>query len=307
MDSKEPLEAPPEAPPPYTAVPTNISALDELQLSSLTSHLQHHVASLPGRIRATQQARKAEQSFSDASLLDHIVPLLEEFLLDLGARQIPVPLATLTLVPGAAVPKNAVLSGMEDMRRRGEICRVSRISIEGFGKDFKDSKVGSGTHKSPKISEDPSWAPGQEFSDWGRFDEPGSPLDDVADKIKTLWWRDEEMAHRLANYLQPKREKKPSPKLNTVVQAVVEQRLPAKKEKKSWFWGKRAKEQTSPEPIVPNPPQIDAVIDDTEELQKQGADMTVTAQEVAFRQENELGIWESVRGWAIVVAVKVKT
>ncbi|KAI0852014.1 hypothetical protein F5Y00DRAFT_205421 [Daldinia vernicosa] len=301
MDSKEPLEAPP----PYTAAPTSLATLDELQLNSLTSHLQYHITSLPDRIRATQQARRVEQSFSDASLLDHIVPVLEEFLADLGARHTPIPLATLTLVPGAAVPKNAILSGLEDMKRRGEICRVSRISIKSPG---KDSKSGSGALSSPEISEDPSWAPGQEFSDWGRFDEPGSSLDGAAENIKSLWWRDEEMARRLADYLQPKKEKNPEVKLNSIVQTVVEQRLPPKKEKKSWFWGKRASEQKSPESTVPSPPQIDAAKDNIqEEQEKQGADMTVTAEEVAFRQENDLGIWESIRGWGIVVAVKVRT
>ncbi|KAI1659315.1 hypothetical protein F4813DRAFT_28385 [Daldinia decipiens] len=301
MDSKEPLEAPP----PYTAVPTNSGPLDELQLNSLSSHLQRHITSLPDRIRATQQARRVEQSFSDASLLDQIVPVLEEFLVDLEARHTPIPLATLTLVPGAAVPKNAILSGLEDMQRRGEICRVSRISIES---PSKDSKSGSGTLSSPEISENPSWASGQGFSDWGRFDEPSSSLDGAAEKIKSLWWRDEEMARRLANYLQPKKEKNPEVKLNSVVQTVVEQRLPPKKEKKSWFWGKRASEQKSPEPTVLNPSRIDAAKDDIqEEQEKREASMTVTAQEITFRQENDLGIWESVRGWGIVVAVKVRT
>ncbi|KAF3070867.1 putative nad-dependent epimerase dehydratase family protein [Daldinia childiae] len=298
MNGKEPLEAPP----PYTALPTNPDTQDELQLNSLTSHLQHHITSLPDRIRATQQARKVEQSFSDASLLDHIVPVLEEFLVDLGARHTPVPLATLTLVPSVTVPKNAILSGLEDMKRRGEICRVSRISIERPG---KDSKSGSGTLSSPEISENPSWATGQEFSDWGRFDEPSSSLDGTAEKIKSLWWHDEEMARRLANYLQPRKEKRSEVKLNSVVQTVVEQRLPPKKEKKSWFWGKRISEEKSPESTVPNLSRIDAVKDNIqEEQEKQGADMTVMAQEVAFRQENDLGIWESVRGWGIVVTVK---
>ncbi|KAK6955739.1 hypothetical protein Daesc_003382 [Daldinia eschscholtzii] len=300
MDSKDPAEAPP----PYTAVPTDLPSLNELQLNSLTSHLQHHVASLPDRIRATQEARKVEQSFNDAPLLDRIVPVLEEFLADIGTRHAPVPLATLTLVPGAAVPKNAILSGLEDMKRRGEICRVSRISIESFS---KDTKSGSGARSSPEISEDPSWAAGQEFSDWGRFDEPGSSGDGTTERIKTLWWQDEEMARRLASYLQPKKEKKPQVRFNSVVQTVVEQRLPPKKEKKSWFWGKRTSDQKSPEPAIPSP-QIITTIDNTQEEQEQkGADMTVTAQEVAFRQENEFGILESVRGWGIVVTVKVRT
>ncbi|KAI1801443.1 hypothetical protein F4811DRAFT_534420 [Daldinia bambusicola] len=191
------------------------------------------------------------------------------------------------------------------MKRRGEICRVARISIEN---PSKDAKSGSSARSSPEISEDPSWAAGQEFSDWGRFDGPSSSQNDITEKIRTLWWRDEEMTRRLANYLQPKKEKKPQVRFNSVVQTVVEQRLPPKKEKKSWFWGKRASDQKPPEPVVPSPLKADTIVDDTQgEQEDKGADMTVTAQEVAFRQENELGIWESVRGWGIVVTVKVKS
>ncbi|KAI1206226.1 uncharacterized protein F4807DRAFT_463988 [Annulohypoxylon truncatum] len=296
MDGKIPLDEPP----PYTPLPTNHSISDEFQLNSLTYHLQHHVSSLPDRIRATQQVRKAEQTLSDASLLDHIVPIVEEFLADLGARHSPVPLAALTLVPDAAVPRNAVLSGLEDMKRRGEICRVSRISMDNTSKDSKSS---SGASRSQSTSEDPSWTPGQEFSGWGRFGELDSPNDDT-EQNKMLWWRDEEMAHRLATYLQPKQERKAPVVQRSVVQAVVEHRIPPKKEKKGWLWGKRASVQTSSE-ASSTPTETEAEVDIPQE--KKGAEMTVTAQEVAFRQENELGIWESFRGWGIVVAVKVKT
>ncbi|KAI1373854.1 hypothetical protein F4677DRAFT_448146 [Hypoxylon crocopeplum] len=294
-----------EAPPPYTATSTNPTALHELQLNSLTSYLQHHVTSLPDRIRLTQQALRAEQTLADAALLDHIVPIVEEFLADLGARHGPVPLATLTLVPGAAVPKNGVLSGLEDMRRRGELCRVSRVSVNNTDKDTKSDSCSS---RPRIISEDPSWAAGQEFSDWGRFDDPSSEWSDNAEGNKPLWWHDEEMARRLASYLQPKEEKEEHAQRSSVVQAVVEQRIPPKKEKKGWGWGRRASEQKSPEVQTPIPADIKTESGTPqEEQQKKGAEMRVTAQEVAFRHENEFGIWESVRGWGIIVSVQVRT
>ncbi|KAI1099638.1 hypothetical protein F4804DRAFT_321395 [Jackrogersella minutella] len=296
MDGKVAIEAPP----PYTALPTNPSTPDEFQLNSLTSHLRHHVTSLPDRIRATQQARKAEQTLSDASLLDHIVPIVEEFLADLGTRHTPVPVATLTLVPDSAVPNNAMLSGLEDMKSRGELCRVSRISMNDSGKEKKSS---SGVSKPQSVDGDPSWAPGQEFSGWGRFGESVSPTDDITERKKILWWRDEEMAHRLANYLQPKKEKEANVEHRSVVQAVVEQRIPPKKEKKSWLWGRRPSSQRPLESSTPA--NVEDEVERSQE-EKQEAEMGVTAQEVAFRQENEFGIWESVRGWGIVVTVKVK-
>ncbi|KAI1460961.1 hypothetical protein F4805DRAFT_416129 [Annulohypoxylon moriforme] len=297
MNSKALLDEPPA----YTTLPTNQPTSNEIQLNSLTYHLQHHVLSLPDRIRATQQARIAERMLSDASLLDLIVPIVEGFLADLGARHTPVPLATLTLVPDAAVPKNSVISGLEDMKRRREICQVSRISM---GRTSKDAKSSAGISQSENVSEDPSWASGQEFTGWGRFGEPESPTDDT-ERSKMLWWRDEEMAQRLATYLQPKQEKKAPVEQRSVVQAVVEHRIPAKKEKKGWLWGRRASRET-PSETPSTPAEIETEVDRPQEEQK-GAEMNVTAEEVAFRQENELGIWESFRGWGIVVAVKVRT
>ncbi|KAI1388652.1 uncharacterized protein F4822DRAFT_252599 [Hypoxylon trugodes] len=294
MDFKKSLEEPP----PYTAVPTNVGALDEFQLNTLTSHLQRHVATLPGRIRETQEARRAEQTISDASLLDHIVPIVEEFLADLANRHGRVPLASLTLVPDTAVPKNAMLSGLEDMKRRGELCRISRVSIYTPGKDSKSS---SGISKPRFNSEDPDWAPGQEFTDWGRFGESSFSTDETTEKQKALWWQDEEMAHRLASYLQPKREKKPPAELNSIVEAVVEHRIPQKK-KRGWNLGKRTSDKESPEPPTSGPSITHVAKNKPDE-----AEMTVTVQEVAFRRENEFGIWESIRGWGIVVVVRVGT
>ncbi|KAI1781247.1 hypothetical protein F4818DRAFT_398483 [Hypoxylon cercidicola] len=299
MDSKRS----PEAPPPYTAIPTNTINIDEFPINSFTSHLQYHVKSLPDRIRTAQQARKVEQAFSDASLLDRIVPTVEGFLAEVGARHHPVPLATLTLIPATSVPKNAVLSGSEDMKRRGELSRVVKVSVEGTSKDSKSS---SDTFKPQSTSEDPSWSSGQEFSDWGRFGGTSSSIGDTSEDSETLWWRDGEMARRLANYLQPKKEKKAPVERNSVVQAVVEQRIPPKREKKGWSWGRRGSAKSPPEApeertdvnVRPDEPREEQAEDD--------ATMMATAQEVVFRHENELGLWESFRGWGIVVAVRVK-
>ncbi|KAI2634095.1 hypothetical protein GGS26DRAFT_30073 [Hypomontagnella submonticulosa] len=293
-----------EAPPPYTAVSAvsaNPANSHGLELNSLTSHLQNHVLSLPDRIRAIQRARRAEQTLNDALLLDYIVPIVEEFLADLGARPTPIPVATLTLVPGAAVPQNAALSGLEDMKRRGELCRVSRITINSTGKDSKSS---SEILNSQNTGDDQSWTSGQEFTDWGRFGESSSLVDDGAKKAKTLWWHDEEMAHRLAGYLQPKKE---PVEVNSVVQAVVEHRIPQKKEKKGWGWGRRTGIQKTPEVPIPSPVEPNAATAKQGEREQKAAEMTVSAQEVAFRQENDFGILESVRGWGIIVAVKVRT
>ncbi|KAI1766479.1 hypothetical protein GGR53DRAFT_207907 [Hypoxylon sp. FL1150] len=298
MDSKRTSEELP----PYTAFPTNNMNPDEIPVPSLTSHLQNHVRSLPDRIRTTQQVRKAEQEFTDAPLLDRLATIIEDFLVELGSRHDPVPLATLALVPDGAVPKEAKLSGLEDMNGRGELSRVVKVYVEGTGKGLKSN---SDTCKPHILSEDSSWAAGQEFSDWGRFGETSSSTRDGSEDRKMLWWRDEMMAHRLANSLQPKREKKAHAELNSVVEAVVEQRKPSKKEKRGWTWGRRGGAKDSPE-ASSKPVVADVRANELEDGQGENeAEMVVTAQEVAFRHENEFGIWESIRGWGIVVAVKI--
>ncbi|CRJ80254.1 hypothetical protein HYQ45_006434 [Verticillium longisporum] len=39
---------------------------------------------------------------------------------------------------------------------------------------------------------------------------------------------------------------------------------------------------------------------------RMGDEMKVTAEEVSFRRENEMGIWESMNGWAVVVRITIR-
>ncbi len=126
------------------------------------------------------------------------------------------------------------------------------------------------------------------------------------------------MARRLARHLQPATRNEPTP-LQTPVQVAVEARLPAQKEKKGWFWGKKGNTSGSTSTFAAKTVQADvesfpgrgnATQPPPKEAQKKGkggARMSVTAEEVAFRSENELGLMESTRGWAVVVVVQVKT
>ncbi|KAI1266404.1 hypothetical protein F5Y18DRAFT_28578 [Xylariaceae sp. FL1019] len=298
MDSKL---SPGELPPPYTAQ-ENHEARSSYDSASITSHLQHHLTYLPGRIREAQQTRSVQQSMNDTALLDALLPEVETFLSHLGSLHNPPPLAQLTLVPDAAVPRNAVLSGMEDMRRRGEICQLSRVTL---GSDSKQEK-GNPSGNNDSQSEGQTWSQGREFSDWGRFgDSNGYSSSTVASK-ETLWWNDESMARRLANYLQPPTAKQEPPPLVSPVQIAVEQRLPTRKEKKGWLWGMKAAMSNAPRPArdVDRGESVSRV--ETKHSQPEGTKMYATAQEVAFRCENDFGIIESMRGWAIVVVVQIK-
>ncbi|KAI0452885.1 hypothetical protein F5B21DRAFT_481472 [Xylaria acuta] len=311
MDSKRiPQE---ELPPPYSVhVGDHGSASHSTPEVSLTSHLQQHLTSLPNRIRLNREAHSIQQSLDDASLVDLLLPEIDDFLAYLGGLHNTPKLAHLTLVPETAVAQNAVLSGMEEMRRQGEICRVARVNTNPKN-DEKKSTTTRDSRQSASTSRD--WSVGQEFSDWGRFgDSTSSP--NLSQAQSMLWWRDEDMAQRLARHLQPPTE---PVSLQTSVQATVEERLPAQKPKKGWLWGKKGSVSSSTSTFATKTVEADVesfpgrgnttqtAAQKGREQESSGASMSVTAEEVAFRIENDLGIVESARGWAVVVAVHVKT
>ncbi|KAI1826864.1 hypothetical protein F4861DRAFT_18938 [Xylaria intraflava] len=307
MESKQPLRE--ELPPPYSVRASDyVSPSHNPQETSMTSHLQHHLAFLPSRIRMTREARSIQQSLDDASLLDFIIPEVEAFLSCLSSLHPTPKQAYLKLVPEAAVPRNAKLSGMDDMRQRGEHCQVVRVTTSPAADEKKSPPADS-----PGATSQQDWSTGREFSDWGRFGdslstEPSSQARDV------LWWKDEAMARRLASHLQPATVGSEPPALETPVQAAVEHRLPAQKEKKKWPWARKSSASDSTASFAARsverdvetfPGRSNAAASKAPPKEHGGARMSITAEEVAFRVENDFGIMESAGGWAVVLAVWV--
>lgn len=110
------------------------------------------------------------------------------------------------------------------------------------------------------------------------------------------FWRDEDMAKRLAGYLRPK----PDPR-------TLE--LPARKEEATpkpeassgrSFWGRKKSTTVIPERKQEFKPEMTGVKDGEDKV-----NMEVTAEEVVFRTENDFGIWETERGYGIVVKLRV--
>ncbi|RYP01253.1 hypothetical protein DL764_006256 [Monosporascus ibericus] len=272
-----------DVPPPYDTIHHDGSSPENPRLESLTSHLQSHVASLPSRIRASQRAHTAQQGMDDTLLMDHIAPAIEEFLIDLGAQAPTPPLATLTIVPGGAVPETAVLSGLEETQKRGELARLFKVNLEEGTKGIQS----------------PSYSASSQSAN-------------------LLWWHDEAMARRLARSLQPKKMEKKEPVARTSpVQVAVERELSARKKKGGWGWGRWRSRlgsgETCERGAIGDPSSRARASEASASLGTQGwvqeqdeVQMAVEAQEVAFRVENELGILESMRGWAIVVIVEIR-
>ncbi|KAI1496505.1 hypothetical protein F5X99DRAFT_400299 [Biscogniauxia marginata] len=292
-------------PPPYTPNADPSVSHNQLHPASLTTDLQHHLKSLPDRIHSTQQFWAAQKSLDDSLLLDRLVPIIEDFIASIGSQHTLPLLATLTLVPEIAVPQNAVLSGLEEMQHRDEICLVSRVRV-----DLNDKDLAKAVSR-PTDGDEQRWKVGQEFSDWGRFENHDISAEGSESGREMLWWRDEDMARRLAGYLQPKIEAPEPIETTSLVKPIVKQRPPPQMEKRTWNWVKRKSNRSSEtmmnnsDTIVQSKSNTSGKAENSQQNETNRPRMYVTAQEVAFRQENEFGIMESRSGWAVVVTVTI--
>lgn len=292
-----------DLPPPYSLSPEAGPSRSQHRQNprSLTSHLQSQVASVHERIQHGLLERYSQQFEADVWLIDQLAPVIEEFLVDVGAQYTTPPLAVLTLVPSEAVPANAELSDLDDMRHRGEFGRAAFVpTARRDKKGSLDSKAPAPrSHDAPY---DQEWVAGSEFTDWGRWDggQPSSSED-------LFWWRDEGMARRLASYLRPEQPRKPVSTPRTVVQASVERELPASKPRGGWGWGRRKDKSDASADAAPSVASGHAT--STTEAESDVADlgmhMNVTAEQVTFRHANNFGILESSGGWAIVATVRM--
>ncbi|KAI1339955.1 hypothetical protein F5Y15DRAFT_415381 [Xylariaceae sp. FL0016] len=293
-------------PPPYSASIEDIVSYNDANPDSMTFQLHQHLISLSDQIRSTQQARSVQRSIDDSTILDRISPCVERFLADLGQRHPTPPLATLTLVPDGVVPEKAKLSGMEDMQQRGELCKVARIRM---GTDEKNSKSSSEQSRAGEKTDEQGCGRSKEYSDWGRFGDSSYGSEDSSPDSESFWWRDEDMAIRLAGYLQPKIDPKKTAKVPSAVQAVVESELPPEKEKWTWGWGKGktvTKSNTQSLPANLKAMAGQSSVGASEQSNERPVRMSAAAQEVAFRSENDFGILESISGWAVVVTVWIR-
>ncbi|CAM1510632.1 Fc.00g009670.m01.CDS01 [Cosmosporella sp. VM-42] len=265
--SKQPLPDDEELPPPYEYSPTVSTPVTSP--TSLPSLLSSHLNNLPLRILSAQAARTSARDQHDSEVLGLVVPHMEALLSSIAAMDPPPRLVEMTMVPEEAVGEEWAYSD-EDKRR--SVVRVRR-----------DIKI-DGDRKKPVESE-PERPKEKAFDEWGRWGDDARGSSTTQESC--LWWSDRDMAIRLANHLQPKRVDR------RTVKAHVEQ---AKEVKKAGRWSLFKKAETPPPP--PTPPRV--------KEEEEDVSMTVNAEEVTFRRENELGIWESTRGWGLVVKVRVK-
>lgn len=302
-----------DAPPSYT----------EATSSSVPStHLSDRLASLPSLLLDRRTACEAHGTASDTALVSLMVSEINALLSSLAApgadsgsfsskherhadsRPTPqrqphlspsaAPLtltSSLILVPSAAVPPCWHLT-TDEPDSEGLTTRVAKIA------NASDMECGK-NDRSDNGNANGAAAPTREFDDWGRWDADA----DTQAKVQGEWWfRDEDMARRLARHLQQAAE---TPgKYEEELQKNTERR-----EVPSSHPGSRPSRLGGLKRL--GDPKAQAANRESEFAGSQREDgasssMTVTAEEVTFRRENEMGLWESLSGWAVVVRVKIR-
>ncbi|KND94254.1 UDP-glucose 4-epimerase [Tolypocladium ophioglossoides CBS 100239] len=273
--SKQPL-ADEEPPPPYSAAPAPSSpcssSAPQPGSQPQSSLFTHHLSSIREQMLREQAARLSARDQTDSQTLALLVPPVEALLESIAAIHPPPALVEATLVPDGAVgPDWAFSDG--DEPRSGEVRTVVRVRRE-------DAKL-EGDRKRPP--------PSAGVDGWGRSTdaEGAGPGDD-------LWWSDEAMARRLAKHLQPERAAPPVDR-----QAVRAHVAQAKENRKASRWSLFKKDEPPPPPPISSPAS-------SASASRDDVAMSVGAEEVTFRKENDLGIWESSTGWGVVVRVRIR-
>lgn len=252
--------------------------------------LSSHLSNLHDRLVAEEARRSDTRDHLDSQALSLIVPYIEDLLSEIATLR-PTPASVeATLVPDRSVDRHWIFS---DPTEKGHDEIRSVIRVQGASKVVGDRKVQLDTPARPSLlTRDLSPESPREFSSWGRWDE-----EDGANRPSNanagLWWSDESMARRLAASLQP------AVKVDRVtVRQQVEQQKGGKEKKTSRLSGLLRRDVPVPlrEPRA-NPPSREEESDDVT--------MRVRAEEVTFRRENEMGIWESKTGWGLVVKVSI--
>lgn len=258
---------------------------------SQTDYITWYLSHLAPQIRLSRQR---DQSHRDATILSLLTPHITAFL-DAFATRSTEESAEVVLVPAAAS------SGWSFVRPTGgrgsEVGGLVEVAVDKESAEkLRNQNDGDRGGESQKMGETAASGDWQrnEFDDWGRWDsDPETP----PDTPEHLWWSDEPLAKRLARLLQPAQRAQPRP-----APPPQAPREPTRLSGSKWDFLK------SPDPLEPKRPArgYGPSVGPGRGgggVMNMGVGMSVKAEEVTFRRENEMGIWESRSGFALVVRV----
>ena len=237
--------------------------------ASQPSLFASHLDSLQSQLRVNRVLHASVREQEDSDALALIVPQLELLIASISKIHPPPVMVEATFVPRDSVGLDWQLTD-RDEELRGEVRRVIRVM--NAAKDFTDAKT--------DLTQ--------------RQESGGSSAVTQYENADALWWHDEEMTQRLAKHLRPER-----PKVVAVDRRPSSDPAGKKKDRSRWSLGLFSKDdaRSSPVPMAPSGPK-----EDTEEE----VAMDVTADEVTFRRETRMGLWESKTGWGVVVSISLK-
>lgn len=303
MSHSNPNEDPPlddDLPPPYYSTEASSSTaqqppahLTPITPTSQSSLFASHLTSLRSQILSERAARSCARDQHDSFVLALLVPEVEVLLASIATIHPPPRLVETTIVPAATVGLAWEFSD-HDEGRPGEVRRVLRLEQGGGGSKLAmDRKGGS-------VDDNKTMARSKEGLDdrSGWKDEAGSS---DAQSTSALWWADESMARRLAKHLQPDR---PTASVDRqIVKAHVAQN---KEAQKSSRWSLFRKNGPTPQPEQKASEMGASTGNSSRTAMAEDVTMSVKAEEVTFRRENAMGIWETSTGWGIVVRVRIR-
>lgn len=114
------------------------------------------------------------------------------------------------------------------------------------------------------------------------------------------YWKDEEMAQRLAGYLRVEPPKQ--------VLSKGTELPPRQEEEERGFWGWKKTSRSASQVVKPVKSEQRSEKRDVGITGQESGDrvvMNVKAEEILFRTENDFGLLETERGWGIVVKLRV--
>jgi hypothetical protein len=248
----------------------------------------------PSASSSSKTSQSLSQKFNlETRILAHILEDLQSLLPSIEDMWPPPSLVEATFVPGASVGPQWTLSDPAEKSKK-EISRVFRIQVDKEDPTQGKEKISHGSLiEGVKDRE-------RGFDAWGRFDDETS-----TEEPSVLWWSDEDMAYKLARKLQAQHLLPSSPRTAASASSASAAGASTIASLRS---GLRTLMESfqDPQRVWPPPPPAPASASrSAPKAESSPATMNVRAEEVTFRRENEMGIWESKTGWGIVARIRI--
>jgi len=219
------------------------------------------------------------------------------------STQIRSQLSTLTHQISSLQTQKSLLSHARDEK----ILSLLTTQIQIYLSDFANSGLQKGTLilvPANGMTDENALPTDYDFRDAEEYDRVVRVRSKEEREGEMMYWRDEDMAQRLAGYLKPP----PDPREMELPPRREEVLVPREEPKSRGFWGSRKKSVTKTPAsalVVERKADTNAKLPSMNEAPEDKVVMDVRAEEVVFRTENELGIYGTERGWGVVVKLRV--